>query len=170
MSPRGINREGFAALLPVLEADEAAVRSVLEDFGPGPGSPFARLGGTHFVRLVLLRPFDGLPSCLFFAAEFDAFVGGFLERLCTVLPNESNRIFGHCHRYPGTGAPPEFKRWMLQHRVRPGFTVIGNPGASADEVERCLRLRQRIIDFAVETQGLKPADLSREWSRKDWDA
>lgn len=170
MSRRGINREGFAALLPVLEVDEAAVRRELKSLAPGPNSPFARLSGTHFARLVLLRPFDGLPSCLFFAAEFDAFVGGFLEMLCTALPNECNAIFGHCQRYPGTGAPPEFKRWMLQHRVRPGFTVIGNPGASADEVERCLRLRQRIIEFAVATRGLEPADLSEKWSEQDWGA
>jgi hypothetical protein len=54
--------------------------------------------------------------------------------------------------------------------VRPGFTVIGNPGASADEVERCLRRRQHIIDFALETRTLQPAELSRAWSQEDWEA
>jgi hypothetical protein len=169
MRRRDPDREGFAALLPVLEDDEAAVREVLQRLNDGATSPFASLSGTHFVRLVVLPPFGGLPALLFFAAEFDAVVGGFLEALCTVMPDQSDEIFGRCLRYPGTGAPPEFKRWMLAHRVRPGFTVIGNPGASADEVERCLLLRQHIIDFALETRDANAAELSARWAEQDWE-
>jgi hypothetical protein len=166
---RRLNREGFAALLPVLEADEEPVQDVLDALPTGPASPFARLSGTHFVRLVLLRPFGGLPALLFFAAEFDAFVGGFLEALCTTMPSQSDEIFGHCYRYPGTSAPPEFKRWMLAHRVRPGFTIIGNPGVSADEVGRCLGLRQHIIDFALETRHADAAELHALWLEQEWE-
>jgi hypothetical protein len=169
MRRRGPNREGFAALLPVLEDDEAAVREVLQRLNDGAASPFESLSGTHFVRLVVLPRFGGLPALLFFAAEFDAFVGGFLEALCTVMPDESDEIFGRCVRYPGTGAPPEFKRWMLAHRVRPGFTIIGNPGASTAEVERCLRLRQHIIDFALETRNADAAVLSERWAEQVWE-
>jgi len=163
---RGINGEGFAALLPVLEDDQAAVPELLRNLPTGPASPFAGLSGTHFARLVLLPPFGGLPALLFFAAEFDAFVGGFLETLCTAMPSQIEEIFQRCHRYPGTAAPPEFTRWMLAHRVRPGFTVIGNPGVSADEVERCLLLRQQIIDFALETRHADAAELHRRWQRQ----
>jgi hypothetical protein len=176
--PRGINREGFAALLPVIDGHEAAVRELLTQLNQGRASPFECLSGTHFVRLVLLprfrdrheRELAGVPSCLFFAAEFDAFVGGFLEALCTVMPEQSDEIFGRCSGYPGAGAPPAFKSWMLGHRVRPGFTVIAHPGATADEVQRCLLLREQIIEFAVETQGLDAAELSRRWAEQPWEA
>jgi hypothetical protein len=171
---RRINPEGFAALLPVIDGDDDAVRALLTRFPNGRASPFARLSGVHFARLVLVQFRDrngrargDVPWCLFFAAEFDALVGGFLEVLCTAMPGECDQLFGHCDGYPGVGAPTAFKRWMLDHRVPPGFTVIGNPGA-ADELQRCLALRQHVIDFAVETQGLTPQQLHERWKSESW--
>jgi hypothetical protein len=177
VSARGsLNREGFAALLPLWDGEEQRVRETLRSIPHGQASPFARLPSTHFARLTLvprLRDRDKLelrsvPFCLFFAAEFEMFVGGYLETLCTSLRDQADPLFDRCVGYPGTGAPAAFVDWMLEHRVPAGFSVHGNPGATAAEVERSLGLRERIIAFAVETRGLEPAALRESWAQQDW--
>jgi hypothetical protein len=172
-----LNREGFAALLPLREGQEHDVREHLRTIPPGRRSPFASLHGTHFARLTLvprLRDRKGqelrrVPVCLFFAVEFEMFVGGYLELLCTSLGQQADDIFGGCVGYPGTGAPAAFVSWMLDHRVPAGFSLHGNPGATADEVQSSLELRERIIAFALETRGLDPAALRERWARQDWE-
>jgi hypothetical protein len=172
----GINREGFAALLPLREGEQERVRETLRCLPAGRGSPFARLPGTHFARLTLVprlrdrreRELPDVPMCLFFAAEFDMLVGGYLETLCTVIPEQADEMFGCCTGYPGTGAPPAFASWMLDHRVPAGFSVHGNPGAAAGEVTKALELRERIIAFAVETRRLEPTALKERWA-KTWE-
>jgi hypothetical protein len=177
VSRHGINREGFAALLPVWEGEEDDVRERLRTIPPGRRSPFALLPSTHFARLTLVPPLrdrydrelGGVPFCLFFAAEFDMFVRGYLDMLCTSLGERADELFGRCVGYPGTGAPAAFVTWMLEHRVPAGFSVHGNPGATAAEVQRSLGLRERIIAFAVETRGFEPAALRERWAQQDWD-
>jgi hypothetical protein len=174
--PRGINREGFAALLPLRQGEDEGLRASLRELPAGRSSPFARLDGTHFVRLTVVSPLldrreravSGVPACLFFSAEFDSFAGGYLETLCARMPDEADLMFGRCVGYPGSGAPSAFASWMLQHRVRAGFSVHGNPGATAAEVERSLALRERLISFAVETRGLEPKALLERWAQ--WEA
>jgi hypothetical protein len=53
--------------------------------------------------------------------------------------------------------------------VRAGFSVHGNPGATAADVERSLRLRERLISFAVEARGVDPEELKARFAEQDWD-
>ena len=55
MRRRRINREGFAALLPVIDGDDDVVRDLLKTLPNGQASPFSRLSGVQFVRAVLIR-------------------------------------------------------------------------------------------------------------------
>jgi hypothetical protein len=57
---------------------------------------------------------------------------------------------------------------MLRHRIKPGFSILGNPQASVRQVLDSLRLREQIAGFAVETRGLAPAALKRAWDAQDW--
>jgi hypothetical protein len=172
----GINHEGFAALLALREGEEERVRQTLRTLPQGEQSPFAQLSGTHFARLTLVpplrdrndRPASGLPFCLFFAAEFDMLPGGYLESLCTRVPGRAEEMFGRCIGFPGTGAPAPFVSWMLDHRVRAGFSAHGYPGATAGEVERCLELRDRIIAFALDTRNIAPDALRERWAQEEW--
>jgi hypothetical protein len=172
-----VNTEGFAAVLPLWEGQEDDVRQHLRTIPNGRRSPFASVPGTHFARLTLVprlrdrndNELRQVPFCLFFAAEFDMFVRGYLEMLCTSLDEQADGIFGRCVGYPGTRAPAAFVSWMLQHRVPAGFSFHGNPGATADEVASSLELRERIIAFAVETRGLEPTVLKERWVREEWD-
>jgi hypothetical protein len=174
----GMDREGFAALLPLRAGDEDDMRRALEELPDGGASPFAMVPGTHFARVTLVpglrgrddRSLADVPFCVLFGAEFDAFPGAYLEMVCRSMPEAADELFGRCLGYPGTGAPGAFARWMLAHRVRPGFSVHGNPGATAGEVVRSLRLRERLIAFAVDAGGLGPDELRARFAEEDWDA
>ena len=176
MRRRGYNRDGLAALLPVLDGRKEELSRALEALPGGRVSPFARLGSTHFARLVLVDGFpdrnggrlDDMPACLFFAAEFDIPVAGYLEALCSLMPQEAEAVFGTCAGYPGASVPPLVREWMLRHRIRPGFSILGNPHASVRQVVDALRLREQIIGFAVETRALAPAALKGAWDSQDW--
>jgi hypothetical protein len=175
---RDVNREGLAALLPLIKGSDEQIRETLKRIPTGRDSPFARLESTHFARVMLVR---GLcdrddkrladwPACLFFAAEFDVPAAGYLEALCTLMPDEADALFGRCLEYPGADVPPLFKSWMLRHRVPAGFSLHANPGASVAEVVDCLRLRESIIAFAVDTRAMAPAALKRRWDQQDWES
>ena len=165
MRRRGFNREGLAALLPVLDGREDELGESLEAMPAGPASPFARIASTHFARLVLIDEFPGrnggtladMPACLFFAAEFDIPVAGYLEALCALLRDEADAIFGTCVGYPGANVPPLVTDWML-----------GNPEASVRQVVDSLMLRDWIIAFALETRSLPPVALKDTWDAQDW--
>jgi hypothetical protein len=171
-------REGLAAMLPVIGGREDVVREMLRLIPAGEDSPFARLESTHFARLVFVsalrdrrgREVDELPAFLFFSAEFDIPVAGYLEALCTLIPVPVDAIFEHCVSYPGAADPPAFKAWMSDHRVQAGFSLHGNPRPRVQEVVESLRLRERLIGFAVETRALDPVELKRRWDEQEWEA
>jgi hypothetical protein len=173
---RGINRAGLAAVLPVLDERTPTLRDAVEQLPTGTKSPFARIGSTHFARLVLIERFHGkedeplanLPACLFFAAEFDISVEGWLEAMCTLLPDDADRVFVSCAGYPGVDVPPLFARWMLRHRVRAGFSLHANPDATVGDAIRALALRERVIAFALATDSLGPTDLHKAWRASEW--
>jgi hypothetical protein len=173
---RGINREGLAALLPVREGSEIGLQDALAELPTGRSSPFARIRSTHFARLLVVDdlpgpdglPLGDMPTCLFFAAEFDMPVAGYLEALCALLPEQAGAIFGHCIGYPGADVPPAFAEWIRRHRVRAGFSVHGNPQATVREVVAALALRDQIIRFALETRRCAPAALQEAWKAEDW--
>jgi hypothetical protein len=172
----GINGAGLAALLPVRDGKKEELRQELEALSARPPSPFARITSTHFARLVLLEEFPGrnggtladMPACLFFGAEFDLTVAGYLEALCALLPKEADAVFATCAGYPGVNAPPLFAAWVNRHRVPAGFSLHGNPQARVGRVVDSLGLRERIIQFAVAARALEPAELKLAWDAQDW--
>jgi hypothetical protein len=174
---RSLNPDGLAALLEVAPGRETSAMTALRELPRGERSPLGRVERTHLARLMLVRSLPnrrrkptGGPWLLFFAAEFDGPLAGYLEALCIVLSADADRIFCHCVGYPGVQNPPAFKKWVLRHRVPPGFSIHGNPGATVGEVRESVALRQRLVDFAVETRKLRPAELHRRWMDEDWGA
>ena len=177
MRRRGINRKGLAVLLPVIDGKAATVGEAIGKLDARKESPFARIGSTHFARLVLIERFPGrhknqtlprVPACLFFSAEFDITVSGYLEALCTLMPKQADSVFELCAGYPGVRVPPLFEQWMERHRVKAGFSVQGNPDAGVRQVVDSLELRERIIRFAVDTRALEPPALREAWDAEDW--
>jgi hypothetical protein len=174
---RGINRKGLAVLLPVVDGKAPKVREALGKLDARKESPFARIRSTHFARLVLIERFPGqhrnqtlarVPACLFFSAEFDITVSGYLEALCMLMPREADSVFELCAGYPGVRVPPLLEEWMERHRVKAGFSLHGNPKAHVRQVVGSLELRERIIRFALDTRSLEPAALRKAWDAEDW--
>jgi Dyp-type peroxidase family len=174
---RGITRAGLVALLPIVAGEREKLDTLIRGFHGGEGSPFARVESTHFARLVVLPvqrfpAVDGpenLPACLLFSSEFDITPEGYLEALCTRIPAEAHDIFKHCTGYPGVSTPPRFQRWVLDHHVKAGFSIHGNPDATVDRIRRSLALRDRLIAFVVASRDDDPAALLRRWRSEDWE-
>lgn len=172
---RSLNLDGLATLLEIATGHEQSAMTALRELPRGEHSPFGRIERTHLARLMLVRSLPdrrgestGGPWLLLFSAEFDGPLDGYLEALSTALPDGADSVFRHCVGYPGVRNPPAFKKWVERHCVPSGFSVQGNPGATVREVRESVELRRRLVDFAVETRKLRPAELHRRWIEEDW--
>ena len=140
------------------EADAArAAIAALEE-------PFARVPGTHLARLQVLRPpprrFRGRTRhYLLLAADHD----GAYERWLAAAARELDGVLAHCAFWPGAADVAEVVRWARAREVKVGFSVVGSPHATVDEVREALALRERLARFAAGTAGLDDRALHEAW-------
>jgi hypothetical protein len=130
-------------------------------------SPFAAVAGTHLGRLQVLTPparrgRRGTREHVLLAADADAPLEAWLERLRRTAADALDAVLGHCAFYPGAAEPAAFERWVAANRVAVGFSVIGSDAMLA-EVSEALALREAIGDFAERTQRMGPAALHDAW-------
>jgi hypothetical protein len=159
----------LTVLAPITAGRESALADVLNDLAPLEGSPLARVPGTHFARFVVIDApvYEGAPqkrdswkaSRLLFTSNFDAPLERYLDGLRTGLDADGDAIFGHCAGYPGHADAQAWTAWMLAHRVKSSLFF----GAYGDQAVQTVRdnvaTRARVIAFALEAQGLAPAEL-----------
>ena len=152
----------FARVQPGLE-DE--LEAYLEALPVGPESPFARIDTLHTARVQLFRALvhqgpkqartDTLRQAhLVFTSTIDGPLDPYLDLLAERVP-ECDEWWGRCVGYPGRG--PAFRAWVRSCQARPGLFQSAMPDATVLEVREALALRERVIDFAVEAQGLDAA-------------
>lgn len=157
-APAG-RRTGLCVLTPFTHQEEARVRQAVADLPRGDASPFAADGRTHFARFVIVpyltdgrgHQVDGT-SYLLFAAEFDGSRDEYIESLASMPGLRSI--------WPGVESS---SRFLLEHGIEPGYSVIGYPGATVADVRDSLSLEKQLGDFFVTTQGLEPSELRRTW-------
>jgi hypothetical protein len=154
----------FARVKPGL-ADE--LEAYLSALPVGPESPFARIDTLHTARVHLFRALvhqgpkqpktDTLQHahCVF-TSTLDGPLDAYLDVLRERVP-ECDEWWGRCVGYPGRG--PQFRGWVRSIQARPGLFESAMPNATVVEVREALALRERVIDFAVEAQGLDAATL-----------
>ena len=156
----------FARLQPGVE-DE--LEAYLETLPVGADSPFARIDTLHIARVQLFRALvhqgpkqpktDTLQHAhLVFTSTIDGDLDPYLDRLAELVP-ECDEWWGRCVGYPGRGDRAAFRHFVRSIQARPGLFRSAMPDASVVEVREALALRERVIDFAVETQGLSAAEL-----------
>jgi hypothetical protein len=170
----GRNRVGGAYSLtvftPILAGHEDAVQAVIEALPVGADSPLARLDGLHFSRLQIFRELvhqgskqrkrDRLRSSqLVFTSTFDGELDPYLDALCARLGAEADAWWEHCAGYPGTAERAAFRRYIRAHQVDSSLFASAHPDASVAQVRESLELRERIVDFAADAQGLGAAEL-----------
>jgi hypothetical protein len=170
---RNVQGQAYAlsVLAPVVSGHERRLRDEVARLPRGAASPFGRIQGTHFARLVVVpwleapsgAPAEPRESFLMLSAEFDGTLDHYVEGLRTVLAAETDALWRHCVGFPGTAGPDAFRRWLLSHQIPTGFSVVSYGRATVAEVRDSLRLRERLTAFALRAQDLEPAELKRAW-------
>jgi hypothetical protein len=162
------NRVGCAysltVIAPIVAGREVEARDALEALD----APLARLQNLHFSRIHVVdelvyqgpkqRHREHLSaSLLIFTSTFDGkTLEPYLEALRTDA--EPDAWWQFCVGYPGS-ADPGFADWVRAHQITSSLFASAHPEARVPHVLESLELRERIIDFAIEAQGLDAAAL-----------
>lgn len=144
------------------------LRAYLEALPRDP-SPLTAVKRTHFARWVILDDFcqeedqphtDHLDqSHLIFTSNFDGPLDSYLDELIAELGELAGEIWGRCTGCSEQASAAELKAYLLAHQIDTGFFFAAYGQATVDRVRTALDLRQRLIAFAVESQGMEPAEL-----------
>jgi hypothetical protein len=159
----------LSVLAPILDGHEVELAAQLDQLGEGDDSPLARVPGTHIARWVVIgdvvyqgagqRKRDRLAPRLLFSSNHDGDVGAYLERLRTGMAEEADAIWGHCRGYPGHQDGPAFAAWMRSHMLGAALFFAAYGGMTVEQVQANLDRRRRLIELALDAQGLPAADL-----------
>jgi hypothetical protein len=160
---------GLTALIPIADGQEQALTEHLDSLPTGDGSPLAQVSGTHFARWVVIpdvvyeghgqrRDHLSAPRLLF-TSNFDGSLDAYLERLGA----HTDAIWRHCRGYPGTDG---FAAWMRAHQLRSALFFAAYGEQTVSEVHANLELRARLIDFALNAQGLPPDELQARFRER----
>jgi hypothetical protein len=133
------------------EAARAAIAALDE--------PFREVPGTHLARVQVLEDRQ-----LLLAADYD----GPLEPWLVAAAGKLDPVLSHCAFWPGADKPAEVVEWARERSFPAGFSVVGAPYATVEEIGDALRLRERLARFAVESEGLDDDALHAAW--KAWRA
>ena len=71
--------------------------------------------------------------------------------------------WGRCAGYPGRDDRAAFTSYVRSIQARPGLFESAMPDATVREVREAIALRERVVDFAVDAQGLDAAALQAEF-------
>ena len=158
----------LTVLAPILPGQEDELDAYLQGLSQAE-SPLSRLPRVHFGRWVILDHFhneeaqpkqDNLASkYLLFTTCSDGSRDAHLDELCRELAPEAPHIWGRCVGCPKPAEGDALKRYLIHNQINNGFFVAAYPKARVQDVKRCVELRERMIDLAVRTQGMDPAEL-----------
>jgi hypothetical protein len=167
---RNVSGQAYAltVLTPILDGHAIELTAHLDALPEGADSPLARVPGTHLGRWVVIdqvkyqghgqRRRDALKAArLLFTSNFDGELDPYLEKLQTGLGEDADAIWGHCRGYPGRGAG--FAPWLKAHQLEAALFFAAYGDQTLEQVHANLDKRTRLIEFALEAQGLPPDDL-----------
>ncbi|HXB16011.1 MAG TPA: hypothetical protein VNV44_09750 [Solirubrobacteraceae bacterium] len=160
----------LSVLTPIRDGEEAALVRCLNALQEGPGSPLAKVPGTHIARWVVIgdvvyegerqRRADHLSAGrLLFTSNFDGPLAPYLQGLRTSLGEVADRIWGHCSGYPGRADAEAFAAYLCSHQLECSLFFAAYGGRTVEQVERSLATRRNVIDFALRAQRMGAAEL-----------
>jgi hypothetical protein len=152
--------EPILVLAPLREGEAAAAIAAIARLH----EPFARVPGTHLARLQVLRPpprrFRGRTRhYLLLAADHD----GPVEAWLAAAARELDPVLAHCAFWPGADDPAAVVGWARARELAAGFSVVGSPHATVEEVGAALDLRERVAELAARTPVIDDAALHAAW-------
>jgi hypothetical protein len=159
----------FASILPG-HVDE--VEAYLESLPLGADSPLARLDQLHLSRIQIFRELvdqggghvvDKLEAPqLVFTSSFDGELDPYLDAIAEKVP-EADNWWGHCVGYPGRADKAAFRAWVRAHKVDTQLFANAYHGETVSDVRDALALREQVVEFAAEAQGLDAAALQERF-------
>jgi len=160
-------------MAPLKDGRDDELLATLAAIPTGPQSPFARVASTHFARWLLIAALlggNGEPTApaqpyLLFTADFDDSLEGWAAAVAGVIGPDVDRVFDHCHGYPGSGDRRAFLDFICEHRVDVGFSIVSRR-ATVAAIRQSLALRRALREFAVASQGLGPSELRSAWKER----
>jgi hypothetical protein len=170
------NRVGGAYALttmaPLIAGREDAAQAYVDALPLGPDSPLARIEQLHLSRIQVFRElvYQGAPqvptelrsSYLVFTSSFDGALDPYLDALAERVP-EADEWWGHCVEYPGRADRAAFRAWIRARKVDTNLFASAYPKATVQDVREALALRDRVVAFAADAQGLDPAALRQRF-------
>ena len=154
---------------PILPGHEDELRAHLDALPVGEQSPLARLDQLHLSRIHIFDELvdQGAPHRretlkrhhLLFTSTVDGDLDPYLEAICERIGAQADGWWGHCVGYPGTADRAAFRAYIRAHKVDTNLLAVANPGATVRDVRESLALRERVVDFAAEVQGLDATAL-----------
>jgi hypothetical protein len=171
------NRVGSAYALttfaPIIPGHEEELRAYIEGLPTGAESPLARLDTLHLSRIQIFdhlvhqserHDLDRLQSnYLVFTSSFDGDLDDYLDLICERIGAEADGWWSHCVGYPGTADRAAFKAWIKVHQRHTNLFASAYPTGTVANVRESLELRERLVDFATEAQGLDAAALKERF-------
>jgi hypothetical protein len=167
---RNVSGQAYAltVLTPIVDGHATELTAHLDALPEGDASPLARVPGTHLGRWVVIdqvkyeghgqRHRDSLAAPrLLFTSNFDGDLDPYLEKLQTGLGEDADAIWGHCRGYPGRGGG--FAPWLKAHQLEAALFFAAYGGHTVEQVHANVDKRTRLIEFALEAQGLEPEQL-----------
>lgn len=156
-------------ILAPVKADRVdALRASIDALGIGPDSPLAKISGMHLGRFTIVDELYAPQNApkppppgpyLLFAADIDPPEAAALA----AIGAHCGEILRHCEGCPEPTDSYAFDRWLLDHRIVDGFTVMPYAGRRLGDVQHGLSLRKRIGAFAIATQGEDPSTLQAKF-------
>lgn len=166
----------LTVLTPIRPGREAELRSYLDGLPTGADSPLAKVTSTHVARWVIFpqlvyqgRPQkpDALKSqYLLFSSSFDGDLDPYLDLLCARMAPEVDAIWGCCVGYPGLADRGLFKRYIRHNQIDSAFFVAAYPTTTVAQVRAALALKERILAFALEAQGMDDQRLHQTFRER----
>lgn len=163
----------FMAITPVKPGEEKALAEYLRGLRERGPSPLAKLPRTHMGRFVIVPDFHNDPTWkqrheehldlnyLIFTSNLDGDLESYLDELCEKLAPEAKEIWGRCVGCPDSARGAALKRYLKHNQIKTGIFFAAYGHATVGTVKQSLRRRDRVIAFAIRSQGLEPEALQQ---------
>lgn len=156
-------------------AQDLVLRQYLAKLSNGEDSPFAKVPGTHFVRLVVMDDvvFVGYPArdehlksqYLICTADFDGALDPYLQSLARTIPAVLDDIWNHCAGYPGAKDPGKFAEYMKKCQIETTLYFSDVNDRTLQQTLQALRAKTAVTAFVERNQG-QPASVVQEAFKK----
>jgi hypothetical protein len=158
---------------PIIPGHEEELRTLIDNLPMGSESPLARLDILHLSRIQIFdqlvhqgpkHDLDHLEfKYLVFTSSFDGDLDTYLDLICDRIPTEADGWWSHCVGYPGTADRAAFRSWIKTHQRHTNLFASAYHGGTVAGVRESLALRDQLVDFAADAQGLDAAALQERF-------